>query len=258
MKYETVLFEHSGPLAILTINRPEKLNALSETVFREIKDVLTALRLNPDIRGLILTGAGDKAFVAGADILAMSRMSPQQGEEFSRLAQEITLMLEDLPFPVIAAVNGYALGGGCELAMACDFIYATENAVFAQPEVNLGLIPGFGGCVRLSRYVGGGLAKEMIYTGRRLDAYEAAQAGLVNRVFPGRTEVIGGAVQTLRQIFSKSRTAVNVCKTVINNTYARGTSDALAAERQGFRKVFESDEKAEGVAAFLEKRAPNF
>lgn len=250
MQFKTLILEHQETYAKITINRPEKLNALSEAVFCELQDILTEL----DVRGLLITGAGEKAFAAGADIKEMSQMTPDQGEAFAKLAQETTEFIERLPYPTIACVNGYALGGGCELAMACDFIYATEAAVFGQPEVSLGLIPGFGGCVRLLRYVGPGRAKEMMYTGRRVSASEALQMGLVNAVFSTKSTMFDAAIETINEISTKYPGAIATCKQVVNATLGKTTAESLLAEREGFRKVFESDEKRRGVEAFLTKR----
>ena len=251
MQFKTLIVERKGAYATIIINRPEKLNALSEEVFFELREVLVKL----DVRGLLLTGVGEKAFVAGADIKAMNQMTTDQGEAFAKLAQETTELIEGLPYPVIACINGYALGGGCELAMACDFIYATQISVFGQPEVSLGLIPGFGGCVRLPRYIGLGRAKEMIYTGRQISALEAQNMGLVNTVFPTKTMMFDAAMETLKEIATKYPGAVANSKRVINTALGKTTKDALLIERQGFREAFESDEKRKGVYAFLAKRS---
>jgi enoyl-CoA hydratase len=256
--FTSILFEQRQSIATITLNRPEKLNALSEAVFIELKHVFSQLKKDSSVGGLILTGAGEKAFVAGADIKGMNQMTPAEGEKFAQFGQEITEMLESLPFPVIACVNGFALGGGCELALSADFIYCTKGAVFGQPEVNLGLIPGFGGCVRLIRYVGPGRAKELIYTGKHIGAGEAKSIGLVNAVFETRAEMLAAAEDSLRLIATKSKHAVEICKTVIGGIHGLSTADALLLERAGFRKAFEHEEKVEGVSAFLEKRKPNF
>lgn len=251
MQFKTLIVERKGAYATIIINRPEKLNALSEEVFFELREVLVRL----DVRGLLLTGAGEKAFVAGADIKAMSQMTPDRGEAFAKLAQETTELIEGLPYPAIACVNGYALGGGCELAMACDFIYATKNSVFGQPEVSLGLIPGFGGCVRLPRYIGLGRAKEMIYTGRKISALEALNMGLVNAIFPKKTLMFDAAMETLEEIATKYPGAVANSKRVINTAFGKTTKDALLIELEGFREAFESDEKCKGVHTFVTKRS---
>jgi enoyl-CoA hydratase len=260
MIFETIKFEVKNSIATISINRPEKLNALSYQVFHELKDVIAIIKsqAGAEIHGVLLTGAGEKSFVAGADIKAMSLMTPSEGEAFGRFAQNVTELIEALPVPVIACVNGYALGGGCELALCCDFIYATENAVFSQPEVNLGLIPGFGGCVRLMRYIEPGRAKEMIYTGRSLKAEEALRMGLVNALYSTKEMMLAAAEKTLAEVALKSALAVGVCKEVINASVGVSTQEALNKECLGFRRVFESEEKQEGVLAFLEKRAPDF
>ena len=260
MKFETLLVEMSEPVAKVTINRPDKLNALSELVLTELKQLLIEFKSkkHPKVLGMILTGSGEKAFIAGADIKAMSEMSPAEGEAFGKLGQEVTELMESLPFPVIACVNGFALGGGCEIAMSCDYIYATQTAVFGQPEVNLGLIPGFGGCVRLMRYVGMARAKELIYTGRNIKAPEAHTLGLVNELFENTYGMMEAATHSLQMVASKSPTAVAQCKQIINAAMGVGTHEGLEMEKAAFRRVFESEDKREGVAAFLEKRKPVF
>ena len=208
--------------------------------------------------GLLLKGSGDKAFVAGADIKAMNEMTASQGEEFARLGQRVTRLFEELPFPVIAAVNGFALGGGCELAMAADFIYATKTAVFGQPEVNLALIPGFGGTQRLFRYVGLSRAKEMIYTGKNIKADEAHRIGLVNKLFDSNDELLAASRKTLSLIASKSRVTLEQCKTVINRSESLDIEKGLDLEAKGFYNAFNTEDKKEGVNAFIEKRAATF
>ena len=252
----TLKIEYVEQLVTVTVNRPEALNALSEQVLSELRDFLTGPL--DGVRGMILTGVGERAFVAGADIREMAVMTPDQGEVFGRLGQQVTELLEALPVPVIACVGGYALGGGCELAMACDYIYATPNAVFGQPEVKLGLIPGFGGCVRLQRYVGPGRAKELIYTGRRVDAAEAERIGLVNRVFGSHAEMLFGALESLRTATVNSPAAIALCKTAINGAAGRTTTEALAVELAAFRSAFATEDMREGTDAFLAKRAPRF
>ena len=253
MKHSNIIVEAADQVLTITINRPSKLNALSVATLAELKAELLALKAQPTfkIKGLILTGAGEKAFIAGADIRDQARMSPEEGEAFGRLGQEVADLLESVPVPTIACVNGYALGGGCEMAMGCDFIYATENAQFGQPEVNLGLIPGFGGCIRLPKRVGLGVAKEMIYSGRRVCADDAKELGLVNRVFTTKAHMIDTARATLGTIAQKSPIAVAISKSVI-------TSGEFSQERHGFRQVFETQDKAIGVAAFLAKETPRF
>jgi len=260
MTYQTLLVEQHSGIVTLTINRPDKLNALSEVVLGELKDLLTGLAAKsfPEIRGMVVTGAGDKAFIAGADISRMAEMSPAEGATFSQLGQSVPLLLEALPFPVIACVHGYALGGGCEVAMGCDYIFATEAAVFGQPEVSLGLIPGFGGCVRLLRFVGPGRAKELIYTGRNVKADEALRIGLVNRVFATKQDMLAGAAESLALVTAKSPVAVSVCKQILNELEGKSTRDQLRVENDGFYRVFDSADKREGTAAFLAKRKAAF
>ncbi len=260
MKYKTLLIEKNNSITILTINRPEKLNALSKLVLTELKDFLSELKNENSfkVRGLILTGATEKSFIAGADIQEMSLMTPEEGESFSALAQDVTILFESLQIPVIGCVNGYALGGGCEMAISCDYIFATSNAVFGQPEVNLGLIPGFGGCVRLMRFIGAARAKEMIYTGRNIYVQEAEKIGLVHSVFSTKTEMIQAAIKSIQMILQKSSTAVALCKKVINANYGLTTEQALQIEKKAFREAFETEDKFVGVQAFLEKRKPEF
>ena len=260
MSDKVVLVEENNGILELTINRPKALNALNAEVLSELAEVLNPLVDKRPIAysGLLLKGAGEKAFVAGADIKAMNEMSPSQGEEFARLGQRVTRLFEELPFPVVAAVNGFALGGGCELAMSADFIYATHSAVFGQPEVNLGLIPGFGGTQRLFRYIGLSRAKEMIYTGKNMKAEEALRVGLVNKLFDSNEDLLAAARKTLSLIASKSRVTIEQCKTVINRTEAMDIERGLDVEAKGFYKVFETEDKKEGVNAFIEKRAAVF
>lgn len=259
MIYTTLTIEERNNIITLTINRPEKLNALSVTVLTELRHYLSGFQKHsPAARGLIVTGSGEKAFIAGADIKEMHAMNPSQGEEFGQLGQDVTCLLESLPVPVIAAVNGFAFGGGCEIAMSCDFIYAVESAAFGQPEVNLGLIPGFGGCVRLFRRVGPSRAKEMIYTGMRITATEAERIGLINKVFYSVQLMRTAAETTLLEISRKSSLAVSVCKEIINFADGHTVDEGLEMEKQGFRLVFENEDMREGTEAFLNKRPAQF
>ena len=184
MAYENIIFEMEGDVAVIKINRPKALNAINPDLLAEMSDALGKIDKDTSVKALVLTGEGDKAFVAGADIAYMVKLDPLQSRKFSRYGQEVLFGLEELSIPVIACVNGFALGGGTELAMACDFIYASENAKFGQPEINLGIIPGFGGTQRLSRLVGKAMAKELCMTGTMITAQEAKEIGLVNKVFP--------------------------------------------------------------------------
>ncbi|MDQ3365976.1 MAG: enoyl-CoA hydratase-related protein [Myxococcota bacterium] len=258
MSYRTLLVDHAGAILTVTINRPDKRNALCDVVLGELAELCASLARRPELRGMILTGAGERAFVAGADIARMAEMTPDEGAAFGRLGQCVTELVEALPFPVIACVNGYALGGGCELAMSADFIYATARAVFGQPEVSLGLIPGFGGCVRLGRFVGPGRAKELIYSGRTVAADEALRIGLVNAVFSTKAAMLEAAVATLGEIGRRSPVAVALCKDVLRSLEGKSTAERLAVEATAFRRAFESPDKREGVAAFVAKRPPVF
>ncbi|HEY5925560.1 MAG TPA: enoyl-CoA hydratase-related protein [Kofleriaceae bacterium] len=257
MRYQTLLVDRDDAFVTVIINRPTQLNALSELVLDELAELCGNLQRQP-IRGVILTGAGDRAFVAGADIKRMAVMHPTQGTAFGRLGQHVTELLEALPVPVIACVDGVAFGGGCELAMAADFIYATEHARFGQPEVKLGLIPGFGGCVRLLRLVGPARAKELIYSGRDIAAHEAKRIGLVNEVFADRAAMLAAARATLAEIATRSPAAVALCKHVLVNLDGKSTADQLALEAAAFTRAFNTEDKQEGVAAFVAKRPARF
>lgn len=258
MDFQTLLTHERDGVLTVTLNRPDRLNALSATVLTELCELFDTLTADGAPRGVVLVGAGGRAFAAGADIAEMAAMSPDDGEEFGLLGQRATEAVEALPAPVVACVDGYALGGGCELAMAADFIYATTAAVFGQPEVSLGLIPGFGGCVRLPRIVGPGMAKELIYTGRTVDAAEASRIGLVNRVFDTRQEMLDAAEAALRQVATRSPVAVGLSKSAVNGAVGHPTADALGIERVAFRAAFTSADMREGTGAFLAKRVPSF
>ncbi|MEV6237648.1 enoyl-CoA hydratase-related protein [Lentzea sp. NPDC051838] len=254
MDYQNlVLDDHDGVLTV-TVNRPRARNALSQATLTELRHLLT----NLSARAVLLTGSEGPAFIAGADIREMAAMTPEEGEAFGALGQEVTRLLEELPVPVIACVDGYALGGGCEMALACDFVYATGKAVFGQPEVLLGLIPGFGGCVRLFRRVGVARAREMIYSGRRVDAGEAHRIGLVNRVFDTREEMVAAARLMLADIAANSPAAVAACKSVINSVQGLPVGTGLQVELDAFRNAFTTADMREGTTAFLAKRTPVF
>ncbi len=262
--FETLAVEQQGNALLVTINRPKAMNALALQVVEDLHALLDTVteHARPDggwpVRGIILTGAGGKAFVAGADIREMSAMGPDAAAAYSARTHELTLRLESLPIPVIAAVDGFALGGGCELAMACDFIYATEAASFGQPEVNLGLVPGFGGSVRLQQLVGPARAKELIYTGRRIRTAEAERIGLVHTVFPTATEMYDAARSTIEDVAAKSPVAVANAKSTINAALGLPTADGLAAENRSFSQAFGTEDMQEGVRAFLAKETPSF
>lgn len=245
-----------GAVSVLTIQRPKALNALNADVLAALAGAFDALERSGDCRGAILTGSG-KAFVAGADIAAMRSMTPEQAAGFSEQGSRLFRRIERLPFPVIAAVNGFALGGGCELALACDFIYASDRAKFGQPEVNLGLVAGFGGTQRLPRKVPAGVAMELLLSGRMIDADEALRIGLVNRVVAG-DELLQATRAALDEIISKGPVAVRETRTLVQQAADLPLDEGLAAETAAFGRIFETADRTEGVTAFLEKRAPAF
>ncbi|MCE6998789.1 enoyl-CoA hydratase-related protein [Saccharothrix sp. S26] len=258
MDYSTLLIDDRDGVTTVTVSRPAARNALNARVLTELAHFLSGLVAGPAPRGVILTGAPGPAFVAGADIREMAVMTPEEGERFGMLGQRVTTLLEELPCPVVACVDGYALGGGCEVVLACDFAYATERSVFGQPEVVLGLIPGFGGCVRLQRLVGPAVARELIYTGRHVDAPEALRLGLVTAVFAGRDEMLAAARGVLGRIADNSATAVSLAKAALNASRGTTVAAGLAFELDAFREAFTSDDMREGTAAFLAKRPPAF
>jgi len=247
-----VEYEAKDSIAVITMNRPSALNALNSQVLDDLECVLDAVDLKTT-RCLIITGAGDKSFVAGADIAEMSGLDKNGGREFSRKGNDIFRKIETLPIPVIAAVNGYALGGGCELAMACDFRIASENAVFGQPETGLGITPGFGGTQRLARLIGAGMAKQMIFTARNIKADEALRIGLVNSVVPA-DQLIAAAEKTAAQIAKNAPIAVANAKAAINEGLEVSMEEAEKIEERKFGDCFETHDQKEGMSAFLEKR----
>ncbi|MCC6645656.1 MAG: enoyl-CoA hydratase/isomerase family protein [Polyangiaceae bacterium] len=256
--YETLLVERDGAVARITINRPDKLNALSPLVIRELTLAVTSLRSAPDaVRALILTGAGDKAFVAGADIAAMQQMTAPEAYAFSEAGHRLGYELEMSPFPVLAAVNGFALGGGCELVLACDLAYAADHAKLGQPEVNLGVIPGFGGTQRLSRRVGPAKARELVFTGDVIGAEEARRIGLVNDVVP-RAELLSRVTDVAKKIAAKGPLAIAAAKRVMHKGADLELSAAHELEAQAFGVLFGSEDQKEGMSAFLAKRAAAF
>ena len=256
MPYNTVLFAPEGSVATLTFNRPDSLNALNEEMFHETAAVFDQVEKNSQIRALILTGQG-RAFIAGADIKFLSGCGPLEARRFSRLGQEVMARIEELPIPVIAAVNGFALGGGCEMALACDIIYAAQEAKFGAPEINLGLIPGFGGTQRLARWVGLGNAKELCLTGRTIDAAEAQAMGLAVRIFPGAA-LMEETMKVARALAAKGRFSLQAMKQVIDKGFGRDLRAGLILEADAFGLCFASPDAKEGTTAFLEKRKPKF
>ena len=246
-----------GPIAVVTIHRPACRNALNSQVYREIIAALQDVRDREDVRVVLLTGAGDKAFAAGADIAQMVQESPQSGRRLSALCHEAAELLETMRQVTIAAVNGYALGGGCEIAMACDIRIASENAKFAQPECGLGILPGFGGTQRLARLVGKGRAKELIFTCDRIDAQEAYRIGLANKVVP-KEELMAACETMARKILSKGSYAVTLAKACVESGMDMDIENGLRMEATTFGMSFATHDKAEGMRAFLEKRPAVF
>lgn len=254
---QVVQLRHEGAISTLTIQRPEVLNALNVEVLVALKRAADEVRARPEARVLIVTGAGDKAFVAGADIASMRDISLQEARLFASKGHAAMDAIAALPIPVIAAVNGFALGGGCELALACDFIYASDRARFGQPEVSLGLMPGFGGTQRLARRVSVGVARELIYTGSIIDAQEALRIGLVNKIIPG-DQLLAEVHKTAQLMATKAPLAIQAAKRVISEGLDNALADGNEIEREAFVGCFKTADKAEGVSAFLEKRAPSF
>lgn len=249
---EFVTYEVEGQVGILTINRPKALNALNSQVLDDLNEALDAVDKDT-VRCLILTGAGEKSFVAGADIGEMSSLTKAEGEMFGKKGNDVFRKLEVFPIPVIAAVNGFALGGGCEISMSCDIRICSDNAVFGQPEVGLGITPGFGGTQRLARLVGPGMAKQMIYTARNIKADEALRIGLVNAVYT-QEELMAAAKKMASGIAKNAPIAVRNCKKAINDGLEVDMDAALVVEEKLFGDCFESYDQKEGMTAFLEKR----
>ena len=249
---EYIVYEQKGAYAVITISREKALNALNSQVLDELDKTLDGVNLD-EVRCLILTGAGTKSFVAGADIGEMSTLTKAEGEAFGKKGNDVFRKLETFPIPVIAAVNGFALGGGCEISMSCDIRICSDNAVFGQPEVALGITPGFGGTQRLARIVGVGIAKEMIYTARNIKADEALRIGLVNAVYT-QEELMGAAEKMAAGIAKNAPIAVRNCKKAINDGLDADMDEAIVIEEKLFGDCFESYDQKEGMAAFLEKR----
>lgn len=248
---EFITYEQEGQVGIVTINRPKALNALNSQVLEEIEAAFKAIDLDA-VRAVILTGAGEKSFVAGADIGEMSTLTKAEGEAFGKKGNDVFRMIETFPIPVIAAVNGFALGGGCEISMSCDIRICSENAVFGQPEVGLGITPGFGGTQRLARLVGPGMAKQMIYTARNIKADEAFRIGLVNAVYP-QEELMAAAKKMAAGIAKNAPIAVRACKKAINDGLEADMDDAIVIEEKLFGSCFETEDQKYGMAFFLDK-----
>lgn len=248
---EFITYEVEGQVGIITINRPKALNALNSAVLDELDATIDGVDLDA-VKCLILTGTGEKSFVAGADIAEMSTLTKEEGEAFGKKGNDIFRKIETLPIPVIAAVNGFALGGGCEISMSCDIRICSDNAVFGQPEVGLGITPGFGGTQRLARLVGPGMAKQMIYTARNIKADEAYRIGLVNAVYP-QEELLDAAKKLAATIAKQAPIAVRACKKAINDGLDASMDDAIVIEEKLFGSCFETEDQKAGMGNFLEK-----
>ncbi len=247
-----ITYEQDGFVGVITINRPKALNALNSDVLKELDACLDGINLETT-RALILTGAGEKSFVAGADIGEMSTLTKAEGEAFGKIGNDVFRKLETFPIPVIAAINGFALGGGCEISMSCDIRICSENAVFGQPEVGLGITPGFGGTQRLARIIGVGKAKEMIYAATNVKAEEAYRIGLVNAVYP-LEELMPAAKKLAGKIAKNAPIAVRACKKAINEGLDAVMDEAIVIEEKLFGSCFETEDQKEGMKAFLEHR----
>ncbi len=257
VEFENIILEKEGSLTIVTINRPQALNALNSATLQELSAVFTNLAQDSETLVVVITGAGEKAFVAGADIAEMRGLNALEGREFGRLGQGVMEEIENLSQPVIAAVNGFALGGGLEIAMACDIRLAAENARFGQPEVGLGITPGFGGTQRLPRLVGAGLAKQLIFSGDPIDANEAYRIGLVNKVVP-LANLLPEAKALANRIAGKAPVAVRLSKAAINEGLNMDQARGIAHEAELFGLCFATADQKEGMGAFIEKRKPVF
>jgi enoyl-CoA hydratase len=257
MGYENVILEKEDRIAILTVNRPKALNALNAATLMDISSAVLDIAADPAIDVLIITGAGDKAFVAGADIAFMQNLPAMEARAFAILGQEIFRKIETMEKPVIAAVNGFALGGGCELSMACDIRLASDKALFGQPEVGLGITPGYGGTQRLPRLIGEGRAKELIYSATNINAEEAYRVGLVNHVYPSEA-LMEEAKKLAKKIAKQAPIAVRLSKNEVNRGMQTDIDTAMAIEADMFGLCFATEDQREGMAAFIEKRKADF
>ena len=256
MNFENLVFKQEGNIGILSINRPKALNALNTQVLKELDEAIDIIEKNDEVHIVVLTGEG-RAFVAGADIAEMKSMGSKEAREFAKNGLEVFRKIELMEKPVIAAVNGFALGGGCELSMCCDIRLASDKAKFGQPETGLGIIPGFAGTQRLSRLVGMGRAKELIFAADMIDADEAYRIGLVNKVVP-QDDLIEEAIKLAKNILSKGQLAVRFAKNAINRGIETDIETGMAIERDLFGLCFTTEDQKEGMGAFLEKRKPNY
>ncbi len=257
MDFKHLLFDVEGGIARITFNRPKVMNALNAALLEEFNQALAAVAADEDIRVLVLTGSGDKAFVAGADISELATYNALQAKYFSQKGQTAIGALQQLPIPAIAAVNGYALGGGTEMALACDFVYASENAVFGLPEITLGIIPGFGGTQRLPRLVGPNVAKEMIFTGKMVDAREALRLGIANRVCAADA-LMDEVTKTAGRIAAMGKASLRAAKQAVNRGLNTDLETGCHIETDAFALCMASPDSREGTQAFLEKRKPVF
>jgi enoyl-CoA hydratase len=257
MNYKNILLEIKNNIAVVTINRPDKLNALNGDTINELDDLFTSLKNNQEVFVVVVTGSGEKAFVAGADISELNKLDVLSAKEFSEKGNRVYRKIEDLEKPVIAAVNGFALGGGCELALACHIRTASENAKFGQPEVNLGIIPGYGGTQRLARVINSARALEMILTGDMVSAEEAFRIGLVNKLYP-QAELLNKTLELASKIASKGQQAIRLALKAVKATDNISLVEGLSYEASLFALVCGTDDFKEGTKAFLEKRKPQF
>lgn len=257
MDYQNILCAVENGIATITINRPKALNALNLDTVTELKDAIEKIAVDKAVKVVVITGAGEKSFVAGADIKEMATKTPAEGREWGQFGQNVFTEIENMPQPVIAAINGFCLGGGCELSCACDIRYASENAKFGQPEVGLGITPGFGGTQRLTRVVGRGQAKELIYTGGMIGAEDAKAIGLVNQVVP-QEELMPAVLKLAGKIAKNAPVAVQLSKAAINRGINCDVVTGIAYEAEVFGLCFSTNDQKEGMAAFVEKRKPTF
>ena len=257
MDYQNILCAVENVIATITINRPKALKALNLDTVTELKDAIEKIAVDKAVKVVVITGAGEKSFVAGADIKEMATKTPAEGREWGQFGQNVFTEIENMPQPVIAAINGFCLGGGCELSCACDIRYAAENAKFGQPEVGLGITPGFGGTQRLTRVVGRGQAKELIYTGGMIGAEEAKAIGLVNKVVP-QEELMPTVLKLAGKIAKNAPVAVQLSKAAINRGINCDVVTGIAYEAEVFGLCFSTNDQKEGMAAFVEKRKPTF
>lgn len=257
MEFENLLLSKDEGIAVVTINRPKFLNALNRATVEELSQIIDLVNKDDEVKAVIITGAGDKSFVAGGDIPFMQAMSSMESREFGIFGQGVLRKLESLPKPVIAAINGFCLGGGCELAMACDFRVASLKARFGQPEVTLGVTPGFGGTQRLPRLIGTGMAKQLLFTGDIIDAQEALRIGLINQVV-SVGELINHAKGIAHRIMSGGQIAVSLCKLAVNEGMQTDLDRAMTIEVDVFGLCFSTQDQKEGMKAFAEKRHPDF